>query len=144
MDHARQPLFRQSVESQQDECARACEHCAALCDHTLHADPGYLNSIERFTEDQLTLISFSSVCRLTAVALREARADMSEMSSWCWQVCQEVSERFGDEPRIWRRFELAIRNCSSLCANIAARSRNSYRGRPNNTPSPQPSARRGF
>lgn len=144
MDHAQQPLFRHSVGSQKDECARACDHCAALCEHTLHADPGYRNSIERFTEDQLTLISFSSVCKLTAVALREARVDMGEMSSWCWQVCQDVAERFGNDPRIWRRFEAAVRNCSSLCANVAARTGNGYGVRANPTQAWQPSARRGF
>lgn len=145
MNHAPQPLFRLSVDSQKDACARACEHCAALCEHTLQAEPGYRNSIERFTEDQLTLISFSSVCSLTAVALREARADMGEMTSWCWQVCQDVAERFSNDPRIWRRFEAAIRNCSALCASVAARSGNGYRLRAGNAVDVmQSSARRGF
>lgn len=144
MHPAPQPLFRHSVDSQRDVCARACEHCAALSDHTLHADPGYRNSIEPFTEDQLALISFASVCRLTAAALREARADMGEMTSWCWQECQHVAERFSNDARMWRRFEAAIRNCSSLCASIASRSRNGYRIRATATDAWQSSARRGL
>lgn len=144
MHHAPQPLFRYSVDSQEDACARACEHCAALCDHTLHADPGYRNSIEPFTKDQLALISFSSVCRLTAVALREARADMGEMTSWCWQVCQDVAERFSNDPRTWRRFEAAIRSCSSLCASIAARNGKRCRIRATATDARHSSARRGL
>lgn len=134
MDYASQPLFRHSVESQRDACARACEHCAVLCEHTLRAEPGYRNSIERFTEDQLTLISFSSVCSLTAVALREARSDTGEMTSWCWQVCEDVAERFSNDARIWRRFEAAIRHCSSLCASVAAGSGNGYNRANGNAP----------
>lgn len=146
MDYSPQLLFRHSVESHTDACARACEHCATLCDHTLQAEPGYRNSIERFTEDQLTLISFSSVCALTAVALREARPDMGEMTSWCWQVCQDVAERFRNDARIWRRFEAAIRNCGSLCASVAAGSEQGYRIRANGNAQTgmQSSACRGF
>ena len=77
--------------------------------------------------------------------LREARADMGEMTSWCWQVCQDVAERFSNDARIWRRFEAAIRNCSSLCASVAARSGNGYRLRTGNAADGmQSSARRGF
>lgn len=127
MSHAPQPLFRHSVDSQMDTCARACEHCAALCDQTLHADPGYRNSSNRFTRDQLALIALSSVCSLTAVALREVRADVGEMTSWCQQECQEFAKRFSNDALTWRRFEASIRSCNSLCASIAARSGNHCR-----------------
>lgn len=120
MNNAPRPLFRHSVEPRPEECARACEQCATLCDHTLQADPSYRHSIERFTETQLTLISFASVCNLTAAALREKRGDIGEMCSWCWQVCQDFSDRVSCDARTWRRFEAAVRNCSSLCASVAA------------------------
>jgi hypothetical protein len=120
MNNAPRPLFRHSVEFQAEECARACEHCATLCELTLHADPGYLNSIEPFSEIQLTLISFSSVCKLTATALRESRPDVPAMCSWCWQVCHDFSETARQDAVTWRRFGSAVLNCSSLCAKVAA------------------------
>lgn len=115
-----------SVDSQPDRCARACEHCAALCDHTLQADPTYRNSIERFTEGQLAMISFASVCRLTANAIRERRADAADMCSWCSTVCQDFAEQFGGQARTWRRFDAAVRNCASLCASVAQRAQRGY------------------
>jgi hypothetical protein len=122
MDNASHSVFRQPVKAQSDECARACEHCAALCEHTLRADPSYYNSIERFSEEQLLLISFSSVCRLTADALRDAREDAGEMCAWCVQVCADFALRVRVDALKWRRFDAAVRNCSTLCAAVAARS----------------------
>lgn len=106
---------------QNDECARACEHCVALCEHTLRADPSYYHSIERFSGEQLLLISFSSVCRLTANAIRAARADAGEMCTWCAQVCEDFALQVRGDALRWRRFDAAVRNCSTLCAAVAAR-----------------------
>lgn len=120
MSTAPRPLFRPSADPKLEECARACENCAALCDVTLRAEPSYRNSIERFSECQLTLIAFASVCKLTAAALRESRTDIGEMCSWCWQECQDLSARVSQDAQTWRQLEAAVRNCSLLCASVAA------------------------
>lgn len=122
MNNASHSVFSKPVSMQNDECARACEHCAALCEHTLRADPSYYNSIARFSEYQLLLISFASVCRLTADALRDARDDAGEMCAWCVQVCDDFAVRVRSDALTWRRFEVAVRNCRALCASVAERS----------------------
>lgn len=122
MDSASHTTNRQPFNKQNDECARSCEHCAALCEYTLRSDPSYYHSIEPFSQEQLLLISFSSVCRLTAQAIRDARDDAGEMCTWCVQACEDFALRVRGDALRWRRFDAAVRNCTTWCAAVAARS----------------------
>ena len=102
-------------------CARACEHCAVLCERVARSDPSYTHSADPFSGWQLALISLASICQLTSAALLEARGDFREMCAWCRDTCEQLEEISLPPTCDARSLWFAVRTCRELCAMVSTK-----------------------